>query len=73
MQHFLIRISRCIPAEIEMHVLLVQLLATSKGTVCFKRQSLRILFEIQMLCDDSGAHKVQNDNDDDRVDVAGGK
>ena len=40
MQHFLIRISRCIPAEIEMHVLLVRLLATSKGTVCFMRQSL---------------------------------
>ena len=61
------------PAEIEMHVLLVRLLATSKGTVCFKRQSLRILFEIQMLCDDSRAHKIQNDNDDDRVDIAGGK
>ena len=24
-----------------------------------------------MLCDDSRAHKVQNDNDDDRVNVAG--
>ena len=26
-----------------------------------------------MLCDDSGAHNIQDDNDDDRVNVAGGK
>ena len=67
--------SICIPAETEMHVLLVRLFATSKGTVCSMRQTVpdRTLFEIQMLCDDSGAHKVQNDNDDDRVNVAGGK
>lgn len=61
--------------QLEMHDLCLLLLAASKGTVCFTRQTVpdRTLFEIQMFCDDSGAHQVQNDNDDDRVDIAGGK
>lgn len=37
MKHFLIRISRYIPSEIEGHDLLTLLPATSKLTVCFQR------------------------------------
>ena len=44
MPRFLIRISRYIPAEIEMHDLCLLLLAASKGTVCFMRQSLIELY-----------------------------
>lgn len=60
--------------QLEMHDLCLLLLAASKGD-CLLHETVpdRTLFEIQMLCDDSRAHKVQNDNDDDRVNVAGDK